>query len=113
MKIYATIVAEGSVLSGDGIDTYNENDGERDALPANQLYINGSVISRNTIGGSQKTPLSCPYTIENCTKDEAAIYDWNYFRTYDKGALSRAKDGYDDFSVIIEYDSRLIQDPPP
>ncbi len=78
------------MLSGDGIDKYNENDAERDALPTNQLYINGSVISRNTIGGSQKTPLSCPYTIEVCNKDDSAIYDWNYFRTYDKSASTRS-----------------------
>ena len=76
----------------DSASVYNDSDPKRDVLPINQLYINGSIISRNTIGGSQKKPLSCPYIIDNsdCIKNTAAIYDWNYFRTYDKTAVSRS-----------------------
>ena len=48
-------------------------------------------------------------------KNEAAIYDWNYFRTYSKDRPNNgsANASWEDYSVIIEYDARLIQDPPP
>jgi hypothetical protein len=121
-NIYATIVAEGSIFSASGPGwTYNDSDAKRDNLPKNQLYIYGSSLSRNTIGWSQVQvdgKVVCPNLvtlIRWCDKDEAAIYDWNYFRTYDKDRATHGSlnPNYENYSVIIEYDSRIIQDPPP
>jgi hypothetical protein len=55
-NIYASLVAEGSIFSGEGrpdanaSNKYNDTLAEVNALPAIQLFINGTVISRNTIG---------------------------------------------------------------
>ncbi len=121
-NIYATLVAEWSVYSWDDASTLeNDTKEERETLPAAQLYINGSVISRNTIGWSQKEingKTICPNFInltDWCSVNESATYDWNYFRTYDKNRLAHGSDNdkFEEYSVIIEYDSQIIQDPPP
>jgi hypothetical protein len=71
------------------------------------------VISRNTIGGSAKSPAICPFTETACTGGKSYRYDWNYFRTFDGKAANRsAKTGYDGYSVIIESDPRITQTPP-
>ncbi len=50
-NIYATLVAEGTIYSGESAtQLYNDISAKVINLPQNQLYINGSVISRNTIG---------------------------------------------------------------
>jgi hypothetical protein len=88
-------------------------------IPRNQLYIKWSVWGYNTIGWSSKDGWAvCPYLgdiIESCTYDTAIKYDWNYFRIYNGTPARRAyKDNSkDDYSVIIEFDPRTIQDPPP
>ena len=84
-------------------------------MPA-QLYIQGSLVSRNTIGGASvsRTQVVCPYNA-TCTYESAIRYDLNYFRAYDKEAWTRAytNNSLDDYSVIIEYDSRVVSNPPP
>lgn len=89
-------------------------------LPDRQLYIHGSIISHNTIGWSYVDPPVCPFTETNCTSSWAIRYDLNYFRDFQKGkpwasAFRWYKDDpvYDDYSVIIEYDARVLSDPPP
>jgi hypothetical protein len=88
-------------------------------IPRNQLYIKGTVWGYNTIGWSSKADGAiCPYlgeSIENCTYDSAIKYDWNYFRVYNGTPARRAYPdaSKDDYSVIIEYDPRTLQDPPP
>lgn len=51
-NIYATLIAEGSIYSGlppPGA-LYNDTKAKVANLPANQLYIFGSLLSHNTIG---------------------------------------------------------------
>lgn len=48
----------------------------------NQLYIFGSLISYNTIGGARANPVTCPAVIPSCTQDNAQKYDLNYLRRY-------------------------------
>lgn len=103
--IHATLIAENSIdSSGD-----------------NQLYIHGSIISNNTLGGASKSPVECPYFVATCTLARAELYDFEYFRddyllladqTGHK-ATSTTPQKYPDTSLIIEYDSRVQQDPPP
>lgn len=82
------------------------------------MYINGTLFSRNTIGGASKNlniPV-CPYN-SPCNVTDAQKYDLNYFRLFDvrDGVGKRAykNDSLDKYSVIIEYDSRVISNPPP
>ena len=75
--------ADRSLISYNGT---NELDGMSPAsLLANQLYIQGSVFSENTIGTSQSTPPVCPYYVasSDCTtKNQAMKYDLNFLRKY-------------------------------
>jgi hypothetical protein len=88
-------------------------------IPRNQLYIKGWVAWHNTIGWWSKDGWAvCPYlsdVIEVCTYDTAVKYDWNYFRIFSGQPARRAypDDSKDYYSVVIEYDSRVLQDPPP
>lgn len=114
-NIYSSLIAEGTVYSWVWPNTalYNDTASKLSQLPVTQLYIYGSVISRNTIGGSAKSPVVCPFTETACTGWVSYRYDWNYFRTYDGKAANRsAKTGYDGYSVIIESDPRITQTPP-
>ena len=114
-NIYTSIIAEGSIYSWDSSSSiYNDTPLKLIGLPRNQLYIYGSILSRNTLWWSSKNPIICPFTETNCTYDTALKYDWNYFRTFDKNLPNQSdKSGYDDYSIIIETDPRVILDPPP
>ncbi len=123
-RIYAFLYAEGSIYSGDKTATWfivpyvtrwvwN--------IPGNQLYINGAIVSKNTIWWSLQSPPTCPVVIGNCTTLNSQIYDVNYFRTYDSTDLTQRNIPaiyYNDprFSVastVIEYNQSLASDPPP
>lgn len=103
--VHATLIAE----------NYIESSGD------NQLYIYGSIVSNNTIGGASKSPVECPYFVATCDLAKAKLYDLEYFRNpyldlTDKTghtASSTTAQHYPDVSMIIEYDSRVQQDPPP
>jgi hypothetical protein len=88
-------------------------------MPPNQLYIKWGVWGNNTIGWWSKDGWAvCPYLETNitCTYDNAILYDWNYFRLFRPGNTPRRAypdASKDDYSVVIEHDPRLIQDPPP
>ncbi len=88
-------------------------------IPRNQLYIKWAIWGFNTIGWSSKSNGAvCPYLSDNaalCSYDNSIKYDWNYFRIYNWSPARRAypNDSKDAYSVIIEYDPRIIQDPPP
>ena len=114
-NIYSSLIAEGSVYSGDSAaNLYNDTISKLTTLPKNQLYIYGSVVSRNTIGGSARTPVSCPFIEATCSYASALKYDWNYFRSYDTVTVNRSdKAGYDDYSIVIEYDTRMLENAPP
>lgn len=111
---------EGSIYSGDDLtNLYNDTTAEVALLSrdiTNQLYILGSIMSRNTIGGAvQATAPVCPYDIA-CDNTTAIRYDLNYFRVYDNtdSSLRAFPDAtWDDYSVIIEIDPRFISAPPP
>ncbi len=117
---------EGSLYSG--IDKDNLYNGTTEGvltLGNNQLYIRGSLISRNTIGGSFVRPAKCVYgETTTCTQDRSNQYDLNYFRQTppsravgSPGATTRAygndTTNLDTYSLIIELDPRLAATPPP
>lgn len=109
-NIYTSLIAEGTIYSGEDLGNLSNSLN----LPKNQLYIVWSVISRNTIGWTANN--SCPYTEWACTPENATKYDLNYFRSYDQSdqfAYWSDNHNFEDFSVIIEYDSRILADPPP
>lgn len=123
-KINASIVAEGTIYSGKDflstqLTTYYTNKSSAFLdLPHNQLWIVGSVLGHNTIGwGSKDDQPVCPYNgiNINCTYDTAIPYDWNYFRAYTGTDAGRAykNNSFDSYSTIIDYDPRILSDPPP
>ena len=80
-KIESSIFTEGSLYSGlDKNNLYNGTTAGVATLGENQLYIRGSLISRNTIGGSFTTPATCVYGETNCSNTKSIPYDLNYFR---------------------------------
>lgn len=77
-NIAAVLYADKSIISGNGTSYYS------DAQTATgQLFIEGSIISDNTIGGASMTPLKCPYNVTGCNDIVAKRYDLNFFRFYD------------------------------
>jgi hypothetical protein len=98
--------------------TYNDTAEKLTALSQNQLLIHGSLISHNTIGGAVVNPSQkavCPFYVASCDRISALPYDLNYFRAFYGKDESRAWGNaeYDDYSLIIEYDPRILSDPPP
>ncbi len=99
--IHASIIAEHSLLSS----------GDR------QLYVHGSIITANTYGGTMAN--ICPYYVKvACTQAEAKKHDMEKIRLYDgvdvsKKAAAPTSSKYPQKSVIIEYDMRVEQNPPP
>ena len=92
--IYATLMSEKSLHS-----TW-----------ANQLYIYGSAISHNTTSDS-----TCPYYISPCVNPE--FYNLENLRKgflLTPGIRSSALAGkYATIPLVIEYDGRVLTDPPP
>lgn len=94
------------------------------SLPQKQLYIRGSVISKNTIGGTQQQGgRICPVFVQDCTLTKSKQYDWNYFRLYDhnkpeQSSIPQQKksvfpENVKKATIIIEYDPTILTDPPP
>jgi hypothetical protein len=91
-KIESALITEGSVYSAeknsDGTWAIYNKDKKTlgiNGLPDYQLYIKGSVLSHNTIGGA--TPVDhntaqCPYNVGECNFDTAIPWDMNYFRDW-------------------------------
>lgn len=81
--IHAVMYADRSLISYNGT---TELDGSTPASSlANQLFIQGSVFSENTIGSSQDTPAVCPYYVASAdcnTQNKAMKYDLNFLRKY-------------------------------
>ena len=124
-RIESVLFSEKSILSGQEYITgslsryYVTKESVFLDIPRNQLYIKWAVWGYNTIGwGSKDDWAICPYLSDSsaaCNYDTAIPYDWNYFRIYNGTPARRAyiNDSKDDYSVIIEYDPRTLQDPPP
>jgi hypothetical protein len=124
-NIYSSLIAEWSIYSGTWpANLYNNTKAKVTNLPANQLYIRGILVSRNTIGWSTTNTISsgaCPLALAVvCTRDTAIQYDLSYFRNHD-GIATRSSDKigldsngipYSAYSLIIDYDTRLVSDPP-
>ncbi len=126
-KVQSSLLSEGTLYSGRRSGwvwiLYNRDHNATTSLPNYQLYIHGSVISRNTIGWAWVSGGSkCPFSEVACSYDTALRYDLNYFRDFQIGGIP-ATDislhrgypvvAYNDKSLIIEYDSRIMSDPPP
>jgi hypothetical protein len=132
--IHALLYADRSVLSYDGTKEFDGSNSNASELN-NQLYVKGSIFSENTIWGSRKTPIACPFFVGTCTQDIAQKYDMNYLRRYfiyDSNANgtiqptvdfpanggSRSIGGwigswYETYPVVIDYNTRIQQSPPP
>lgn len=118
--IESSLFAEGTIYSWSGAgDIANATIQQVASLPENQLYVHGSIMSRNTIGGAVESSAAvCPYNEIVCNYTSAIKFDFNYFRNYLSGgtlATTRAypDSTYDNYSMIIEYDSRISTNPPP
>lgn len=92
--IHATIIAEKAIRSS----------------WANQLYIHGSALSHNTTSDS-----ACPYYISPCVNPE--YYNLENIRQdflTTPWVLSSSLAGkYTTIPLVIEYDGRVLTDPPP
>lgn len=123
-NIAAVLFTDKSILSGELTPALK--DYYSDTVPSlqtatGQLFIEGSIISDNTIGGASMTPLKCPYNVVGCSDVIAKRYDLNYFRFYKGiGATSpgaslnpQVPAGSETYPFVIKYDSRLQTAPPP
>ncbi len=101
--IHASLIAEHAVTSSGSY----------------QLYIHGSLISSNTLGWASKMPRQCPYFDNlSCTSTEAQKYDLEFLRpdypnVAPHTAFSLLAVQYAESPVVLDYDSRLMSDPPP
>lgn len=135
--IHAIIYTNKSIISYNGTELDGTNTIAADL--ANQLFIHGSIFSENTIWGSRKTPIECPYNVDtSCINSQqtAQKYDLNYLRRYfiydsdgdgtieyngddnPANSWSRSSWGsvgswYEQFPIIVDYDSEVQQTPPP
>lgn len=87
-NIDAFLFAQGPMVSYDanekilGKNFFYSNDVARTSSLSNQLYINGSILTLNTITGARQNPLECPYIVDNCTSSIAQIFDLTYTRSF-------------------------------
>ncbi len=123
-RLDVSLIAEWSLISGDpATDRYYTDLSNATWVLDKQLYVFGSIVSLNTIGWASipGAPV-CPQSIDWCNLSSTIPlrYDFEHFRYY-RGAspavLARsalelsAPDKKAWF--IIEYDSRIVSDPPP
>lgn len=107
--IHATLVAEKAILAN--------------SPSTKQLYLNGSLYTFNTTSGSVVNPPICPYFIAkwDCSLSTAKQYDLVKFREFvpfppstDLSKTSTlANSVYSGSAFVIQYDERIVQDPPP
>ncbi len=127
-RIKSTLIAEWSLYSweysGANPQYYNSDPASLFRIPNRQLYVHGSIISNNTIGwyevdnGIENT---CPYNITPCDDSRALLYDLNHFRDFQKDLPEKQiavirwypNNLYDDYSLVIEHDARILDNPPP
>lgn len=119
-NIKTTVFAEGTVFSGDNAGVlYNATTADITSLPLNQLWIKGSLLARNTVGGSMQSTPVCPLPGAFCNYETSIRYDLNYFRsippsrTAPTNTRAYSDASLDMYSVIIDYDDRVISNPPP
>jgi hypothetical protein len=128
-EIHAVLFSEGSIISWDdtglGLSAYYITKPSLFTdIPPNQLYIKWWIGWHNTIGWWSKDGWAiCPYVSDDfitgftCNYDTAIKYDWNYFRIFKAWDSARRYNpsdaSRDNFSVIIDYDPRVLRNPPP
>ncbi len=83
-----------------------------------QFAILGSLISANTVGWASTTPETCASFISVCSPVLAAKYDLEKLRPdFDKDTSTKASgptaSTHPWVATIIEYDGRILSDPPP
>lgn len=118
--IWAVLVTDRSIISGDGINYYSDT-----TTAPNQLFIKGSLLSYNTVGWASSGSPKCPFYItETCTEQIAKRYDLNHLRSFVNGLpwndsingstywVNMSKSWYADAPVIVEYDSEIQTKPP-
>lgn len=88
-NIDAFLFAQGPMVSYDEIENifYSKSLTTERKL-RNQLYINGSILTLNTITGSRQSTPECPYMVENCTPDVSQMFDLVYTRRFALGSIS-------------------------
>ncbi|MDD2745175.1 MAG: hypothetical protein PHU93_01435, partial [Candidatus Gracilibacteria bacterium] len=90
----AFVFAQGPMVTYDANDTVGGKNILYTALNTterklrNQLYINGSILTLNTITGSRQSSPECPYIIDNCTADVSQMFDLVYVRRFTLGSIS-------------------------
>jgi hypothetical protein len=121
-NLEVSLYADGTVLSWNGVT----NVADDPSTGPDQLYLHGTLISNNTIGGSSVTPARCPVLMtDSCTAAEAKKWDLNFFRFYQKDpdgagpltgvgtAATGVPPSGTDYPFIIRFDPKIISDPPP
>jgi len=108
-KVNAIIYADGAMVAVDttGKPFATINKARFNAL-TNQLWMNGSLFTRNTIGGTFSYPdFKLPWG--EITKDftKAIQYDLNYLRSGNDGAMTSYKEPF-----VIKYNPALQSNPP-
>ncbi|MEF2176029.1 MAG: hypothetical protein V3575_06135 [Candidatus Absconditabacteria bacterium] len=87
-SINAFLYADGSLLSVNNDGTEFGTNTDRSTILSKQLIINGSIISKNTIGGSllgTSGTYTLPGGATTTSLQEALKYDLNYFRVGNNG----------------------------
>ncbi len=83
----------------------------------NQLYIYWSVFTENTIWASRIDPPVCPFwtTVQGitCNTIEAQKYDFNYLRTWLWVNPKFVPISWNNYPVVIKYNSSIQSTPPP
>lgn len=118
--IDAVIYADGSARSVDNAgNEYGLDSPTRTIDLNNQLFLLGSLFTKNTIWGAIGTAGSfiLPGGYKTTDFDKAVQYDLNYIRTgndgWDRnGNMIADEDEYQDFSFIIWYNTEIQSNPP-
>lgn len=108
-RLDAVMYADKALLSYDGSELSPLNWGTSSYL-GNQLFINWSIFSNNTLWGSVNN--ICPYFIadSDCDSNTSQYYDLNYLRRW---YANKYDSSYDDYPIIIEYNPLIQNSPPP
>lgn len=122
-KLVWSYYADKSMMSYNGVEL---NGNTTQAVLKHQLYILWSVMSENTIWGSRKSPVECPYYVPSSlctTRAQSQAYDFNYLRRYyiapdgapANGWISNypSSSAYYKHPMIIEYNPLIQITPPP
>lgn len=146
-NISLLLYAEGSVISVNKADVYEDYSGtdcpsdgtsgfcDRSRELRNQLYWQGSLVSQNTIGGSDADSPFCPTQVSNSacvSRYFAQVFDLNYIRTFHALSGGQRAGGLNSLGIdtdlllpnppdgvannhafIIKYDSRIKSNTPP